>query len=253
MSYRVTLLLAALLVVPRLATAQSVAEHIAAGDRDHAAFQAASALRHYDAALAVDPRNYDALCKAAGVAVDLGEASVSDAERHAHYRAAERYARRAVEANPLHAEGHFQLARALGRMALALGPKDRVKFAAEVRAHSLEALKHDANHDGALHVLGMWHYNVMSLSGIGRMFAKTFLGGEVFGSASWNDAERYMERSVAAAPARIVHRLDLGKVYAARGHRAKAREQWEAVLRLQVADFNDRSYKAEADALLKKL
>lgn len=250
---RSTFLLVASVVVPHLARAQSAAEHVLAGDRDHAAFQATSAQRHYEAALAVDPRNYDALWKAAGVVVDLGEAAASEGERTTHYRSAERYARRAVDANGQHAEGHFQLARALGRMALALGPKDRVKYAAEVRAHALEALKHDANHDGALHVLGMWHYNVMSLSGIARMFAKTFLGGQILGSANWNDAERHMEKSVAAAPARIVHRLDLGKVYAARGHRAKAREQWETVLRLQVTDYNDRTYKAEADVLLRKL
>jgi hypothetical protein len=50
--------------VGRLAQGQSAAEHIAIGDREHAALNAASALKHYEAALAVDPNNTDALIKA---------------------------------------------------------------------------------------------------------------------------------------------------------------------------------------------
>ncbi|HYD55190.1 MAG TPA: hypothetical protein VEA99_21315, partial [Gemmatimonadaceae bacterium] len=246
-------LLGALLLSPLAVQAQSAAEHVTMGDRDNAAMNAPSALKHYEAAIAAEPKNYAALWRAAREAVDLGEAARGEAERDAHYKNAELYARRAVEANPQHAEGHFHLARSLGRKALSLGARDRVKYAGDVRAHALEALKYDPNHEGALHVMGMWHYNVMSLSGISRMVAKTFLGGQVFNSANWNDAQSFMEKSVAAAPNRIVHRLDLGKVYAARGNKAKAREQWEAVQKLQATEFNDRRYKVEAEELLKKL
>lgn len=252
MKIRVAVVTAALVLAPALALAQSASEHVTAGDRDHAAMRASAALKHYEAAIAAEPKNYDALWKAAREAIDLGEAA-GDAERQAHYKNAELYARRAMEANPGHAEGHFQLARALGRKALTLGARDRVKYAGDVRAHAMEALKLDPDHDGALHVMGMWHYNVMSLSGVSRMVAKTFLGGQVFNSANWDDAQRFMEKSVAAAPNKLVHRLDLGKVYAARNNKTKAREQWEAALRLQPAEANDRLYKAEAEGLLKKL
>ncbi|HEV8217848.1 MAG TPA: hypothetical protein VGP95_18480, partial [Gemmatimonadaceae bacterium] len=57
----------------RLASAQSAADHIAGGDRDHAARNAQGALAHYEAALALDSTNSDALIKAAFEAVDLGE------------------------------------------------------------------------------------------------------------------------------------------------------------------------------------
>ena len=253
MKIRAVALVTALILSPAIVTAQSAAEHVAAGDRDDAAMNASGALKHYEAAIAADPKNYVALWKAARESADLGEIAKAESERTAYFRNAELYARRAVEANPQHAEGHFHLARALGRKALSLGARDRVKYAADVHAHAMEALKHDPNHAGALHVMGMWHYNVMSLSGISRMVAKTFLGGQVFNSANWNDAESFMEKSVAVEPGRIVHRLDLGKVYAARGNKAKAREQWETVQRLQATDANDRAYKAEAEALLRKL
>ena len=56
-----------------------------------------------------------------------------DKERDRLYAVAEQYARRAVEANPNDAEGHFHLARALGRKALSLGKRDQVKYAGDVR------------------------------------------------------------------------------------------------------------------------
>src|SRR4051812_13487825 len=154
-----------LAALPARAVAQSAAEHIAQGDRDHAAMNASSALKHYEAAIAADPKSYEALWKATREAVDVGEVNASDAERDRLYTAAELYARRAVEANPGDAEGHFHLARALGRKALSLGKRDQVKYAGDVRAQALEALKLNPRHPGAQHVMGMWNYNVMRLSG----------------------------------------------------------------------------------------
>ena len=61
-----------------------------------------------------------------------------------------------------------------------------------------------------------------------------------------------MEESVANEPNRIVHHLDLAGVYRDTGDKAKAKAEYEAVLKLPNADYNDRHYKAEADAALKK-
>ena len=131
-------LAAALLFAGRIAYGQSAAEHIAMGDRDHAALNYASSVKHYEAAIAVEPKNVDALVKAAYDAVDLGEFNPSEEQRKALYRSAQDYARRAVEANPQDAEAHFQLARAIGRNALTMGTRDRIKYAGEVREHALE-------------------------------------------------------------------------------------------------------------------
>ena len=64
--------------------------------------------------------------------------------------------------------------------------------------------------------MGMWNAEVMRLNGFTRMMAKNFLGGKVFGQASWPEAKRYMEESVANEPDRIVHRVDLAGVYGTR-------------------------------------
>jgi tetratricopeptide (TPR) repeat protein len=241
-----------LAALPVRARAQSASDHIALGDREHAAMNTSGALKHYEAAMAVDPKSYEALWKATREAVDAGEFN-NDAERDRLYTVAELYARRAVEANPNDAEGHFHLARALGRKALSLGKRDQVKYAGDVRAQALEALKLNPKHPGAQHVMGMWNYNVMRLSGMTRFFAKQFLGGKVFDSANWDDAQKYMEESVANEPHRLVHHLDLGRVYAARGDRDRARAQYETTIKGPRTDANDKQYQAEAERELGEL
>jgi tetratricopeptide (TPR) repeat protein len=239
--------LVTLALAPSRLMGQSAADHVALGDKDHAAANAPSALRHYEEALKLDPRSYDALVKATREAVDVGEFNADEKERERLYTAAEQYARRAVEVNPADDEGHFQLARALGRKALTLGSKERVKYAGDVRAAALEALRiSNQKHPGALHVMGMWNYNIMKLSGFTRMMAKTFLGGKIFNEANWEAAQRYMEASVAVEPNRLVHHLDLARVYAARDNKAKAREHYDVVIKGTASEFNDRRYQDEA-------
>lgn len=240
-----------LVAVASGAHAQSAANHIALGDKEYDAMHASAALEHYEAALKDDPKNYEALWKASRSAVDLGEFERDDAKRDAYFKQGELYARRAVEANPGDAEGHFNLARAIGRNALTQSPRGRVKYAADVRNHALECLKLNPKHAGCLHVMGMWNAEVMRLNGFTRMIAKNFLGGQVFNSASWDEAKRYMEEAVAADPDRITHHIDLAGVYRDMGDKAKARAEWQQVMKLPNRDYNDRYYKGQADAGLR--
>jgi tetratricopeptide (TPR) repeat protein len=243
---------AGMLLAASVAGAQTAANHISLGDKEYVAMNASAALKHYEAAIAEDPKNYEALWKASRSAVDLGSFDKNDETRGLYFKNAELYARRAVEANPGDAEGHFNLARALGKNALTQGPKARIKYAGDVRAQALECLKINPKHPGCLHVMGMWNAEVMRLNGFTRMLAKNFLGGKVFSSASWPEAKRYMEESVANEPDRIVHRVDLGGVYRDMGDKAKAKAEYEAVMKLPNRDYNDRFYKGEADAALRK-
>jgi tetratricopeptide (TPR) repeat protein len=238
-------IVAATFALSRILVAQTATEHVALGDKDFEAMNAAGALAHYQAAIAIDSSNTEALWKASVQATDLGE--FNDAGRDSLYRLGEQYARRAVQSNPQSSMVHFALAKAIGRRALSLGPRDRVKYAGEVRKEALAALQLDSANAGALHVMAMWHANIMRLSGFTRFLAKNLLGGKTFSEANWNDAALMLERAVALEPERIVHRLDLAGVYRDRGEKAKARQEYEAVQRLALRDYNDKSYKAQAE------
>jgi tetratricopeptide (TPR) repeat protein len=204
-------------------------------------------------AQAVDTTSYDGLVRAAHDAVDKGEFNPSKEQREALYADAERYARKAVAANPNDAEGHFQLARAIGRRAQTMGSRDRVKFAGVVREEALAALKLNPKHAGAMHVMGVWNAEVMRLNGFVRMIAKNLLGGKVFGEASWENAQKYLEEAAALEPNRITHKLDLAGVYADRDMKDKAKTLYEWIATAPVVDYNDRNYKEEASRRLKEL
>ena len=244
---------AGLFLIAGVAGAQSPAEHIALGDSIYARFKPDEALPHYLAAIGTDSSNAEALWKAARSQIDLAEAERDEARRTGLSKSGEALARRSIRVNPQSADAHFTLARALGRRALSLGVRDRVKYATDVRAEALEALRLDPNHPGALHVMGVWNAEVMRLNGVSRFLAKNVLGGRVFGEASWGRAVSYMERAVAVDPDRVVHHLDLGKIYADVGDKAKAEAQLDLAIRGRRIDFNDPAFQREAQAALQKL
>ena len=240
-------------LAPGALASQNVSDLLTAGDRDSAARRTRAALDNFERAVQAEPTSYPALWKAAREAVDLGEFESNVETRTALYRRATDYARRAVLANTNEAEGHFQLSRAVGRTALAANPRDRVSYSREVREEAIKALQLFPKHPGALHVLGVWNAEVMRLNSFSRALAKAFLGGQVLGTASWPEAIRYLEASVVVEPDRLVHHLDLARVYRDAGRLTDARASYQAALRAPLKDANDARYRKSADEELAKL
>ena len=247
------LILIAALSLPCAPLAAQSNDHVIRGDEAYAALKPVDAIAHYEAAVAQDSSSYDALWKASRSLADVAEYEPDKAKRADMYRRAERLARRAVQVNPDDAEAHFHLARAVGRVALSHGPKDRVKYGKEVREIAREALRLDPDHPGALHVMGMWHAEVRRLPGIARFFAKSFLGGQIFGSAKWDEAIRLLSRAVEVDPERLAHHLDLARIYRDVDQPAQARVHYQHVIDGAPTDYNDEHYKAEAREELAKL
>lgn len=233
--------------------AAQTGEHLLLGDEAYTALRPVDAIAHYEAAVAQDSSAYDALWKASRSLADLAEYEPDKAKRADMYRRAERFARLAVAVNPDDAEAHFHLARALGRVALSHGPKDRVKYGKAVREEALEALRLDPDHPGALHVMAMWHAEVRRLPGIARFFAKSFLGGQILGSARWDEAVRLLSRAVEVDPQRLAHHLDLARIYRDIDQPDQARPHYQHVIDGAVTDYNDSHYKREAADELGKL
>jgi tetratricopeptide (TPR) repeat protein len=232
--------------------AELVAKGIAAVDARNPAL----GLREFEAALALDSTSYEANWRASIAAVDIGKQtpdSVPDPTRDSLYRVAERYATRAVAANPEGADGFFALANAIGRASLTLGKKERVQRAAEIRTDALRAIELNPRQDGAFHVMGRWNAEIMRLSGFQRFFAKSFLGGAVFSEASWDHAVAYMKRAVELRPDFIYHHYDLALIYIDTKQWALARQQLELIPALPLIDVMDPVWKRDAAGLLQSI
>jgi tetratricopeptide (TPR) repeat protein len=232
--------------------AQSPAEHISLSDVAYRERRAADALDHLLRAIAAEPDNYEALWKASRTEADLAEAANGTA-MDSLLAAAQQHAEAAIRLQPDDAEGHFAFARALGRRALSVGTRHRIRYSQLIRSEALTALKADGTHAGALHVLGMWNAEIMRVNGLARVVARTFLGADVFSLASWEEAQRLLEASVQHDPQRIVHRLDLAGIYADRGDKSRAREMYLWIASAPTVEPNDDLYKRQAAEQLKRL
>lgn len=235
--------------------AQTLFDLLAQG-RTVAAAHPEEAARYFERALAIDSTSYEANWRGAVALVEWGQEtpdSVKSAERDSLYRRAEQLARRAVAFDSTRADGYFALAMALGRVALSQGRKSRLDHAAEIYDAATRALAIDPDHDGAHHVLGLWHAEAMRISGFSRFMARNILGGKVLGKAKWDSAVVHLERAVALDPARIYHHLDLARVYVDRKRYAEARAQLAAIDSLPDRVPLDPRYRREAAALRERI
>ena len=158
-----------------------------------------------------------------------------------------------MRVNPNGADGHYMIAQSLGRLSRTRGGKERVRFAQIIFDEANKAIALDSTHDGAYHVLGAWHEEVMLLSGLQKMFAKLLFGAGFLDKGNWADAQRYLERAVALKPQNIFHRYELAGVYIDVGKYSKAREQLNALETLPIADVLDHQYQTEAKQLLEDI
>ena len=246
--------IAALLAVPALA--QTAAEHIAEGDAAYTKFDDQTALEHYQAALKLEPSNYEALWKASRAMVDIADvipATDKDARQKQQrlYTDATALARKAVAANPNDTWGHFSVAAANGKRLLMLGKKQQIDNSKQVRAEIDKALELDPNNDLAWHALGRWHRRMDEIGG-----AKRFFGSIMYGSipkGSYAESEKALRKAIELRPDFVNHWLELGRTLVAEKKTDEAAQAFQKAIDLPKTSSKDDVLKADAKAELAKL
>jgi len=244
----------ALLAGPALA--QTAAEHIAEGDAAFARFDDQAALEHYQAALKVEPGNYEALWKASRSMVDIADvipATDKDvkARQKTLYTDAFALAKKAVAANPNDTWGHFMVAAANGKRLLLLGKKEQIEASKQVKAEIDKAIELDPTNHLAYHALGRWHRRMDEIGG-----AKRFFGGIIYGSipkGSYAESEKYLRKAIELHPEWVNHYLELGRTLVAEKKYDEAAESFQKAIDLPKTASKDDVLKADAKAELDAL
>lgn len=246
--------IAALLAGPALA--QTAAEHIGEGDAAYAKFDDQTALEHYQAALKLEPANYEALWKASRAMVDIADViPATDKDVKARqmklYTDATALARKAVGANPNDTWGHFQLAAANDKRLLMLGKKEQIEASKQVKAEIDKAIELDPTNHLAYHALGRWHRRMDEIGG-----AKRFFGGIIYGSipkGSFAESEKNLRKAIELHPEYVNHYLELGRTLVAEKKTDEAAQSFQKAIDLPKTTSKDDVLKAEAKAELAKL
>lgn len=239
-----------ILMLPGPAAAQDSA--LARGTTAMLAHDYLGARRALEQAVRETPDDYEANWRLAMTLVNIGQQTPDDQKspaRDSLYARAESYARRAVTAKPSGADGHFALGTAVGRASLTLGTKARIKRAAEIYQEARNAIDLNPRHDGAYHLLGRWHAEIMRLSPLQKFFAKTFLGADIFNRASWDEAEHNLRTAVELDPTRIFHHLDLAEVLVNRERWRDAKLQIDIITTMAPLEPMDLTYRRRAQTL----
>jgi len=234
------------------AWARTAEEALAEGDRHYAAARLEDARRAYAEAVLASPADMTALCRLARAESELGELQKGDEQRRT-WADAVAHAREAVRVAPERAEPHAWLAVTLGRQALREGPRAKLALSREIKAETDLALTRDPENARAWHVLAMWNVKLASLNFVERLAANAVLGGVPKG-ASYENADKAFQKSIAFEPASVIHRLEYGRLLREMKRTADARRELEkAVALAATSSALDERYQAEARALLEKL
>jgi len=222
-----------------------------AGDAAFKAFDNDAAREAYGRAVTVDSSNYEALWKLARAHIDVGKAA-KGAEQKQNYFTGEKMARRCVALHPDSAEGHFFLAVAVGRVALMVGGKKKIALSKEVKAEAEKALEINPKHDGAMHAIGRWNYELANLSWVLKTAAKIIYGGVPTG-ASNEEAKTWFEKAITVAPETPVHHLWIGETLTELEDYANARKHLETCISLNDVFWDDPMNKAQAGERLEDI
>lgn len=196
------------------------------------------AIRLYKKVLKVDPKSHGAFWRLARSYKWKGDMATSIQERVAAYRAAERYAKKAVALNPEAVNGHLMLGISYGLVGATEGGIKAVRLLPLLKQEMNIVLEKDPKNEIAHLVYGVL-YRVLP----------GFLGG------SSSKSIKALKKAIKANPYRTTHYLELAKSYLKKGKKKAAKKSLQELLAIvNPTDFvQARSDRKDANELLEKL
>lgn len=246
----IILLTVSCILLCALVYGQDITRLLQKADQLEKTLQEGEALKVYQQVLKVQPANPKALCRASELCSRIGFRQEKESARMDFYRAAKKYAELALSQNGKNSDAHLVMAMAVGRMAMVASGKDRFAAAKDIKTYAENAIFYDKNSYKAYHILGKWHYEIVSLNSIQRGAMKLLFGE--LPKASLAESIQYFEQARKIHPGFILNYLELARAYEKNNQRKQAREALTAMLPLPNLTIEDSASKKEAEMLLKK-
>jgi tetratricopeptide (TPR) repeat protein len=233
-----------LMAVTNLA-ANPLSDAINLGDSLYEANNYTGSIAAYKNALTIDSLSAEANWKLARSLNLQAELELKD-KQLALYEQAAIVSQRCIDKDSLIAEGHFQLARAQGRVALFKGVFKSVSLAKQVKREADKTLVLDPKHDGAYHILGRWNREVAQKP----KFLRSAIG---LGEADKKIGIECFQKAIELNPNYINHHLEYGISLLDMDQKDKAKVEFEQCLKLPAPRPLDLKYQNEAKDYLARL
>lgn len=225
--------------------ADALVERAAALDRS---LQAGQALLLYQQAEALEPKRREILTGIARQYRHLMADAPSDKEKARLIGQALVYSRRAVALAPDSADAHLALAITYGKRTLLESSGEKVKTSPLLKAELDRVLQLDPHNDTAWHLLGRWYGGYAELTPVRRTMGELLYGK--LPVATQAQAAECLEKALAENPKRLMHYIELGRIYALMGRTDKARKLLKKGLSMPNREKDDPVYKERGNEAL---
>ena len=249
---RIFRLLGAVLCLSGLAArAEDADALIAKGDQFDQRLQAKEALEEYLPANKLEPNNVKLLVCIARQYRHLMSDTSSKQEKLRLGNISLEFASRAATLAPNNAEAQLSPAISLEKCFPTWAAGIRSKPRPGSRRRWTATLHLDPNNDTAWHILGRWNRVLANVSVVKRVLAKALYGDL---PVTTNEAaEKCLLKAIAINPNRLMHYIELGRIYAQMGRKEEARKYIQKGLAMPDKEKDDPEMKEIGQQTLQKM
>ena len=248
---RAGLLVGAFLIFTEVMHAETAGALMAKGDVFDKQLDATKALENYLPAEKLAPKNAELMVRISRQYRHLMTDASDKNEKLRLGRLAVDYGQRAATLGPNDSDAQLAPAISYGKMLSLLGSKEQVDASPRIKQSVDRALQLNPKNDTAWHILARWNRVLADINPLKRLLA-----GALYGTlpVTTNEAaEKAILTAIAINPNRLMHYIELGRIYAAMGRKDDAKKFLSKGMSMPNREKDDTELKQIAQDLLKKL
>ena len=209
------------------------------------------ALKLYDQALEIDPKNVSVLVRCAELNAFLGNAQKEPAQKMPFYEKAKVYADKALVADSTSSLSNYSMALVLGCLINFTPLKEKGPVSRQVYEYASKSIKADSNYAKAIHLLANWNNEMASLNPAAKTALKIFF--KDLPKASQEEAIFLYEKARKLDPSMISNNFHLSEIYKKIGRSDLSVDILKTTIKLAPKSIEDLDYKNRSRALLESL